>query len=332
MDDAMEEATALQRAPVRRVFETTDLDVARDFMNAAYGTSLRMKGRERSQLVRHARFDHGSFCVDDVTLSMETGYDAEPLGCLAVVEPRTGWVEHRWPDGGERVGPGEIAAISPPDRPFTALAHQLEFDSVVLGQPALDRNAPLPEGRRSEPLRFTGMRPASPGLADRWRCTVAHVRDVLAVNPQAMSEPLVIGNMARALAESALAVFPNSGPAEATSRDGSDAAPGAVRRAVAFIEERADTDITLLDIARAARVSPHALRIAFARHHNSRSPFGCVTQVRLDRAHFDLLAADGENGATVPAVAARWGFPKPSRFAALYRDVYGVSPHDTLSL
>ncbi|GGO42940.1 hypothetical protein GCM10012287_04910 [Streptomyces daqingensis] len=332
MDDATEETPARKRPPVQRVFETSDVDVARDFMNAAYGTSLRMRGSARRQLVRHARFDYGSFCLDDVTLSMETRYDAEPLGCLAVVEPRTGWVEHRWPDGGERVGPGEIAAISPPDRPFTALAHQLEFDSVVLGQPALERNATLPEGGRSESLRFTGMRPASPGLADRWRGAVAHVRDVLAVNPQAMSEPLVIGNMARALAESALAAFPNSGSAEPTSRDGSDATPGAVRRAVAFIEERADSDITLLDIARAARVSPHALRIAFARHH-SRSPFGCVTGVRLDRAHFDLLQADGENGdATVSAVAAKWGFPKPSRFAALYRDVYGVGPHDTLSL
>ncbi|MFC4495214.1 helix-turn-helix domain-containing protein [Streptomyces ovatisporus] len=329
------------QAQQQRVFETSHLDVAREFLIAALGTSLRMKGTEQSRLMRHARFDFGSFCVDDVTLPLETGFDVDPLGCLAVVEPRTGWVEHRWDGGSGRAGPGEIAALSPPDRPFTALTHQLDFGSIVLGQTVLGHNALLAEGQSPDSLRFTGMRPASAGLANRWRDTVAHVRDVLAARPDAMREPLVVGEMARCLAESALATFPNTGAPEPTSRDGSDATPGAVRRAVAFIEEHAHTDITVTDIAGAARVSPYALRTAFARHH-ARSPLGCMRGVRLDRAHFDLLGADADadadadtdanNRATVAAVAARWGFPEPGRFAAFYRDVYGVSPYDTLAL
>ncbi len=331
MDTTTAHENGRRRMPKRNVFETADLDAGREFMNAAYGTSLRMSGTEGDQLIRHARYDFGPFCVDDVTLSMETGYDADPLESLAVVEPRTGWVEHRWEGGGERVGPGEIAVIAPPDRPFTALAHNLDFGSVVLDQSLLTEVAGLAEDQPADTLHFTGLQPASPALADHWRTTVGYVRRVLATSPEAMSEPLVLGNVARTVAAGALVTFPNTGAGESTSQDGGDATPGAVRRAVAFIEANAHLDIGLSDMATAARVTPRALQIAFARHHDT-GPWGCVTRIRLDRAHFDLLAADPDDDATVAAVAARWGFAKSANFAARYHDVYGVSPESTLAI
>jgi AraC-like DNA-binding protein len=49
----------------------------------------------------------------------------------------------------------------------------------------------------------------------------------------------------------------------------------------------------------------------------------------LHRAHQDLLA--GSNGtATVSSIATRWGFAHTGRFAVLYRQTYGQSPHQTL--
>lgn len=57
---------------------------------------------------------------------------------------------------------------------------------------------------------------------------------------------------------------------------------------------------------------------------------GYLRQGRLDAAHRELLAADPTRGATVTTIAARWGFPYPSRFAATYRRTYGQHPHTTL--
>jgi AraC-like DNA-binding protein len=54
-----------------------------------------------------------------------------------------------------------------------------------------------------------------------------------------------------------------------------------------------------------------------------------LRRVRLERAHRDLQAADPARQ-TVTAIAYRWGFPSSSRFAAHYRQVYGVTPSRTL--
>jgi AraC-like DNA-binding protein len=54
-----------------------------------------------------------------------------------------------------------------------------------------------------------------------------------------------------------------------------------------------------------------------------------MRRVRLEYAHRDLLAADPARQ-TVTAIAYRWGFPSCSRFAAQYRQTYGVTPGHTL--
>ena len=55
-----------------------------------------------------------------------------------------------------------------------------------------------------------------------------------------------------------------------------------------------------------------------------------LRRVRLDHAHQDLKRASPGDGLTVTAVAYRWGFRSSSRFAAAYREAYGVSPSHTL--
>jgi transcriptional regulator GlxA family with amidase domain len=49
----------------------------------------------------------------------------------------------------------------------------------------------------------------------------------------------------------------------------------------------------------------------------------------MDRAHRALQAADPERD-TVPAIAARWGFPDPQRFAAAYEQAYRRPPGTVL--
>jgi transcriptional regulator GlxA family with amidase domain len=126
----------------------------------------------------------------------------------------------------------------------------------------------------------------------------------------------------------ALAVFPNNAFTEPTIQDRRDAGTATVRRAVAFIEEHADCNITPADIAAAAFVTIRAVQLAFRRHLNT-TPTEYLRRVRLDRAHGDLAAAAPDRQ-TVTAVAYRWGFSNASRFAALYRKTYGVPPSHTL--
>ncbi|SCG60173.1 helix-turn-helix domain-containing protein [Micromonospora halophytica] len=80
----------------------------------------------------------------------------------------------------------------------------------------------------------------------------------------------------------------------------------AVRRAVAYVDDHADQPITVDQIAAAAGVRPRAPQLAFRRHHDT-TPMRYVRQVRLERAHHDLQAADPTTGVTVTVIATRWG-------------------------
>ncbi|MEU2559175.1 helix-turn-helix domain-containing protein [Streptomyces longispororuber] len=84
----------------------------------------------------------------------------------------------------------------------------------------------------------------------------------------------------------------------------------------------------LTRVAVAAHLSVRSLREAFRRHLDA-TPTGYPSRVRPARAHADLLAASPGRG-RVAAVAARWGFVQPGRFAAAYRAAYGCLPHETL--
>lgn len=99
-----------------------------------------------------------------------------------------------------------------------------------------------------------------------------------------------------------------------------------VRRAIDFIDENAHRPITVDDVAEAAHISTRGLQYAFRRTLDT-TPAEQLRRARLDGAHRELLAGGAE---TVEQIARRWGFAHPSRFAALYRAAYGVTPGVTL--
>jgi AraC-like DNA-binding protein len=110
---------------------------------------------------------------------------------------------------------------------------------------------------------------------------------------------------------------------------GATSTSAALRRARRFCEEHAAEPITLRDIATAARVSVRTLQSGF-REHLRTTPMAYLREVRLARAHADLLhiAATG-SPTTVTEVALRWGFVHLGRFAAFYRQTYGHAPSVT---
>jgi transcriptional regulator GlxA family with amidase domain len=141
-------------------------------------------------------------------------------------------------------------------------------------------------------------------------------------------QPLVAAASARLLAATALAVFPNTALTDPTIEDRHDAHPATLRRAIAFVDENAHTDIALADIAAAAQVTVRAIQLVFRRHLGV-TPMAYLSRVRLEHAHNDLRSAAPGAG-SVSAIAYQWGFTSSSRFAALYRRAYGVTPGHTL--
>jgi AraC-like DNA-binding protein len=101
--------------------------------------------------------------------------------------------------------------------------------------------------------------------------------------------------------------------------------PRHMRLAESYIEAHLDQPLTLEDIAAAAGVSPRGLQLAF-RQHRGTTPLGFWRDLRLARAHGDLVAGAG----SVTEVALRWGFAHFGRFSENYRAHYGLSPRDTL--
>ncbi|MHC1563012.1 AraC family transcriptional regulator [Actinomycetospora sp. C-140] len=226
-------------------------------------------------------------------------------------------------------GPGE-PYLMPPGHPWSIRWDDLTNRAVCLAHPVL-RRAAADLGWDGGEVRFTGYRPASPGLGRYLELEVAHVRDDVLAAEDIASSPLLLDQAGRTLAGAILAAFPNTACAAIGERarrpDGGE--PAVVRRAVEYIEANAHRDIGTSDIAREVRIGPRGLQQAFQRHRGQ-TPMNFLRSVRMERAHRELETADPTRGDTVGAIVARWGFSNAGRFAAAYRRVYGRTPQATL--
>ena len=104
--------------------------------------------------------------------------------------------------------------------------------------------------------------------------------------------------------------------------------PAAIRAAIEVIEAEADQPLTVSELARRSYVSVRSLQQGFQRQLGT-SPMAYLREVRLRRAHQDLLEANPST-VTVASVAYRWGFTNLGRFAAAHTARYQESPLKTL--
>ena len=299
---------------MEQVVEVTGLDAAHEVISSVYAR-LRFTSGDWSSVLRLASRMFGPVRFDRFGGHMGFEASGEPISDYVFGHLTSGRVWYT-SDGEDRfVAPGEVFLTVPPGRPFTAGAQDPQASMVVFGQAALDEVA--------DGVRFEGCRPLSPRAAAAWRSTCVHLQDEIL--PVFEDNPIVMANATRLLVATTLATFPNSTLVGWTATERRDAHSRTVRRAVAFIEDNAAKDITAADIARAARVSIRAMQLAFRRHLDT-TPMAYLRRVRLSCADADLRAANG----SVTAIAARWGYARPSVFAAHYRAVYGVTPSQTL--
>lgn len=112
------------------------------------------------------------------------------------------------------------------------------------------------------------------------------------------------------------------------TRPGRVSGPRAIRAAVELIEGQTAQIKTVADIAKAVGLSVRALDDGFRRHVGT-PPMTYLREVRMARAHEELVAADADL-TTATDVAGNWGFWHYGRFAAAHRRRYGCTPSQTL--
>lgn len=258
-------------------------------------------------------------------LTMGQGFstwgDTEVFGVADVHGPRYDW------HTGDEDGTVGAPVLFRPGHPALVVAGPLAATNVYVSPARLQEVAETVYDT-GEPVAFGSSSPTSARLGGLWSSLVRTA--VSAVDSGTFAEPLVRADLSRHLAVGLLECFPLLG--DSHERTLSMAAQARrYRIARQFLDDHAHLPVTVEDAARAAGTTTPALVRAFrANHAAGTTPAAYLRRARLAGAHAELLAADPARGDTVRAVAARWGFAHPGRFARAYREAYGVAPSATL--
>lgn len=312
----------------RSEFATTDLAEAQAFLGRTYGIRLdepSVTSWASPLIVSQLRV--GGISYVDVSTPPSLTVRLDGTSDLSVVTVSAGTLLTDRGQGTERYQAGDVYLSSfPYGAGYLARCQQLRAEILTVPGAVLTQVAEaMPSA--SGPPPSPPPRPVAPAAREKWKHTAAFVRGLLD-DPETAASPLIVGSAVQLLAATALTLFPGSLPPGPQLTGPGLVAPDTLLRAEEFIRTHAHERISLADLALAVRVTPRALQYVFA-HHRGLSPLQYLRQVRLTRAHQDLLTADPAS-TTVTAVAYRWGFSGSSRFAAAYREVYGRSPSATL--
>ncbi|OCB09858.1 hypothetical protein A5644_05670 [Mycobacterium intracellulare subsp. yongonense] len=170
------------------------------------------------------------------------------------------------------------------------------------------------------------MRTAAPGVRS-WITLVSEFSEQLFRPHSVLNQPMVGMPFAESLIRGLLLAAEHPYRARLEG-EAAEPPPGAIRTAIEVIEAEADQPLTVSALAQRSYVSVRSLQHGFQRHVGV-TPMAYLRQVRLRRAHQDLLESDPST-ATVASVAYRWGFTNLGRFAAAHAARYQEPPSKTL--
>jgi AraC-like DNA-binding protein len=309
----------------RTDFTTTDAGTAVDYYQSVYRTKMTFEGVKDGLKYGHRRLDAGEFAIDEVRIPIQIGVAQDPFNALLVINVQAGRFERDCAGISERFVAGDAFVHADPVLPVSARMLDVHLQTVLIDLSLL---AQVATTRAPGPICFTAFQPVSDTAATHWKNTANYLA-VLLGDPVTVAQPLIRGSAARLLAAAALTTFPNTAATEPTAQDRRDATSATARRAIAYMEQNLDADISVADIATAANVSIRAVQLAFRRHFDA-TPMQYLRKVRLHQVHRELLATDPASGATVTDIATRWGFYSLSRFATHYRRAFGEAPRETL--
>jgi AraC-like DNA-binding protein len=315
----------------RHEFRSRDRGEITSYLSRLYGADVRChlvghRPGERLGL-QHSRVDAGEFALEDVRHDGDVETRGETTSGVVVLWPTNGRIESHAGDHEAVARRGGLVLGSTSAAPFRLRTCDVTAKSVVVERVVLAKAAADLSPERPAHVRFSGLQPVSPEAARALTAARRYVEETVMADNGAVA-PLVLAAAGRLLAAAVLSAFPHDANTADGPHDRNDSHPVLLRRAMAYIEERAAHDIGVADVASAVYVTPRALQYMFRRHLDC-TPMAYLRRVRLDHVHRDLIAGD-RGSTTVTATASRWGFAHTGRFAVLYRETYGQSPHVTL--
>jgi AraC-like DNA-binding protein len=318
------ETTPGPHALRRLQFDTVDAEAATRFFSDVYQPGWRIGGLVGGALVAHRRCDAGSVMLDEVLIEGQASCDIPAGDAVLVIQPRGGSLTLMagplpYADAPVLVAHGERCEMR---------LDRARFDVVSIATDVLlavgaDAHSPL-----AEPLQFPDWRPRSRAAVLAWHRALDFVSATLR-SPDSAQQPLIVSAAARVLGAALFECYPpyRSGAAP-SDVFGEREVPDALRDAVAFIHRHAAGDVGINEVAAAVHLTPRAVQYLFRRELDT-TPTEYARRVRLHCAHQDLMGGD-RSSTSVAAIAQRWGFAHTGRFAVLYRETYGQSPHTTL--
>lgn len=308
---------------VHERFETTDPDAALAALRTVYPT-IRIQDPPAASSFRFTQNVDGDADVSFARFRFGSVMDLESElpDAFCIVHTLEGRYDNQavGPVAGPTLWHGAVSSHSEESRLLV----------VNVSTAAAERLAAEHLGAETAVLRFHGTQTISPEAAQLWARVVEFAAAGVVGDVETGVVPVgdaVRRQAFRALIGAALHAFPIE-VVPGTVR-GTGALPSAVRRAVRFMEDDPGRAMTVADIADAARLSVRGLQLAFRRHLDT-TPLDHLRRVRLAAAHEELLRADPSDGATVTAIAGRWGFGNAGRFSRAYREEYGRTPGETL--
>lgn len=301
-----------------------DGDEATRWLDAAYGTSLRITGP--MGVVRHHREDHGILAFDHIRIDAAYAFDSDAMPALVVVDVLGGVIEYTRDGITDRISDGNTVLASGWGMPFTGSAEQIDMRlTTVTGEALMAAVHEVAPDYPWEHITFTSYVAPTPAAGARWRATVDQLSSMLPRD----ATPAQSDAAARLLGHTLLQTFPNNVVARSghgPDRDLADDAPSTVRRAAQVVEQHVDRELSPADLAQECGVTLRTLQYAFRKH------LDCTPQDYLRRIRLDLARRSMREGAvtSVGDAAASHGFFNPGRFASDYRQVFDENPGQTL--
>lgn len=268
------------------------------------------------------RTNVGQLSVDESEFSYDMGFDMEPPEKVLLCRVRSGVIDQRSSSGeAATLGAGQVVAFGAQhDVDYVGEVRHALYDVITIEHGLLDEAA----GFEGASVRFTGSVPVDAAANQLVVDAIDHVRHGVMANPHAAAQPLIASAVSRYLAAMVVAALPNVAASRPVIPAGMDNSPALLRRAIAYIDDNAHTDIAVTDIASAVGLTPYSLLRLF-RQHRDCAPMQYVRRVRLHHARVDLESGL-DDAVTVSEVAHRWGFGNVGRFAMEYQQTYGRRP------
>ena len=309
------------------VVHTTDKDEAQERISAVFSShTLEVVGPDADLdvVLRARRTD--SITVADLRHGTEVVVRPGRLESYYEINiPLRGFtVSQSGPDE-IRSEPERAAILAPTEESSMRWSADCAQIAVKVSRAVVDRTVENTRGYPpDEAVHFAIGFDIGSGPGRNWVRAVALLRDAIDTGaPDLVVRPLeelVVGQL--------LAAQPNNFSGRLAG-DPRPARPRMVSRVIELIESDPAAPLTVSDMARVAATGVRTLQAAFA-DYLGLTPMEYLRNVRLARAHQDLIAAVPGDGQTVGDIAYRWGFGHVARFAATYRERYGCPPSATL--